>query len=228
MRSASDDRTARAVIRDEALRLFAAHGTDAVTLRQIAAAAGVSPALVVHHFGSKEGLREVVDQHVLDTFESMFAELTGPDAPDLADPATAGSMAESLVRHLPADSPIPAYLRRMLLSDSPAGRHLFERLFQLSRGALDALVEAGMSGPGADPDVRAAVLMANDLAVLLMRDQLRHVLGFDPLSGDGMRRWGREVLTMYSTGLLGSPGGEPTLPTSPTPPGPDTDPEASR
>ncbi len=48
--------TAREVVRDEGLRLFVAHGPDAVTVRQIAAAAGVSPALVVHHFGSKEGL----------------------------------------------------------------------------------------------------------------------------------------------------------------------------
>ena len=43
MRSAADDRTARAAIRDEALRLFAAQGPDAVTVRQVAAAAGVSP-----------------------------------------------------------------------------------------------------------------------------------------------------------------------------------------
>ena len=69
-------RTARAVIRDEALRLFAARGPDAVTVRQIAAAAGVSPALVVHHFGSKEGLREVIDEHVLGLFEAMLGEMT--------------------------------------------------------------------------------------------------------------------------------------------------------
>ena len=65
MGSVPDDRTARAVIRDEALRLFAGRGPDAVTVRQIAAAAGVSPGLVIHHFGSKDGLREAVDQYVL-------------------------------------------------------------------------------------------------------------------------------------------------------------------
>ena len=90
MCSASDDRTARAIIRDEALRLFAARGPDAVTVRQIAAAAGVSPALVVHHFGSKEGLREVVDRHVLGLFEAMLGEMTADGAPDLYDPSASG------------------------------------------------------------------------------------------------------------------------------------------
>ena len=112
MCSARDDRTARAVIRDEALRLFAAHGPDAVTVQQIAAAAGVSPGLVVHHFGSKDGLREAVDQHVLGLFEAMFAEMTADIAPGLYDPAATGSLAEAIVRHLPPDSPVHSRHRR--------------------------------------------------------------------------------------------------------------------
>src|SRR5690349_15898399 len=122
VRSIKDDRTARAIIRDEALRLFAARGPDSVTVRQIAAAAGVSPGLVVHHFGSKEGLREAVDQHVLGLFEAMFAETAGEGAPDLLDPAASGSLAEVIVRHLPQGSPVPAYLRRLLLAGGGAGR----------------------------------------------------------------------------------------------------------
>ncbi|WP_406206370.1 helix-turn-helix domain-containing protein [Streptomyces sp. NBC_01017] len=65
VRSMPDDRTRRAVIRDEALRLFADRGPESVTGRQIAEAAGVSSGLVVHHFGSKGGLRREVDEYVL-------------------------------------------------------------------------------------------------------------------------------------------------------------------
>jgi AcrR family transcriptional regulator len=205
MRSAEEDRTARAIIRDEALRLFAAHGPDAVTVRQIAAAAGVSPALVVHHFGSKEGLREAVDQHVLSLFEALFGEMTADSAPDLYDPAATGSLAEAMVRHLPPGSPVPAYLRRLLLADGAAGRQLFRRLFQMSTALVDALVRAGLADPGADPATRVAFLLANDLAVLLLREHLTAVLGVDPLSGEGMTRWAREVLTIYAAGLPAAP-----------------------
>ena len=61
MRSArvgQDDLTARARIRDSAIVYIGRHGWRAATLRAIATDAGVSPALVIHHFGSKDGLRE--------------------------------------------------------------------------------------------------------------------------------------------------------------------------
>ncbi len=203
--SAPDDRTARAVIRDEALRLFAGHDPDAVSVRAIAAAAGVSPGLVIHHFGSKEGLRQAVDEHVLAMFEAMLGELT---TPGLYDPGAAGSLAEAVVRYLPADSPVPGYLRRLLLAGGDAGGELFRRLYQGSRTALDAMSEAGLAGRGADPAVRAAILMSNDLAVLLLREQLAGVLGEDPLSAGGMARWGREMLTIYAAGLMAPPEGE--------------------
>lgn len=206
MRSISDDRTTRAVIRDEALRLFAASGPETVTVRQIAGAAGVSPGLVVHHFGSKEGLRREVDQYVLDVFEAMLGELTGDGGAELLDPgAGAGSLSEAFARHLPPDSPLPGYLRRLLLSDTEAGQLLFRRLYDLSRSALDGLTAAGFASPGKDPAARAAFLLANDLALFLLRDRLTEVLGTDPLSTDGMNRWAPEVLSIYAGGLNARP-----------------------
>ena len=196
------------MIRDEALRLFAGRGPDAVTVRQIAAAAGVSPGLVVHHFGSKDGLQKAVDAHVLALFTAMLGELTGDSAGDLYEPGTAGSLAEAVVRHLPPGSPVPAYLRRLLLDGGDAGRALFRRLYQASTAALDALAAAGMAARGQDPAVRAAILLSNDLAVLLLREHLADVTGTDPLSADGMARWGSEMLAIYAAGLLASPPGD--------------------
>ena len=205
MSSVTDDRTTRAVIRDEALRLFAERGPDAVTVRQIAAAAGVSPGLVIHHFGSKDGLREAVDAHVLAMFGGMLAELT---TSELYEPGAAGSLAEAVVKHLPPGSPVPAYLRRLLLAGADSGRELFRRLYQGSRAALDAMAQAGLAARGADPEVRAAILMSNDLAVLLLREHLADVVGTDPLSAAGMARWGREMLAIYAAGLLAAPAGD--------------------
>lgn len=127
------DLTSRAVIRDEALRLFARDGPEVVSLQRVAQVAGVSPGLVAHHFGSKAGLREAVVAHVEATFDGLFAAMDGAD---WTSEVSAGSLVEAFVVALPADSPIRAYLRRVLLAADPAGQRLFDRWYEASRQVL--------------------------------------------------------------------------------------------
>lgn len=202
VRSLSDDRTARARIRDEALQLFAEFGPDAVTVRGIADRAGVSPGLVIRHYGSKDGLRTAVDDHVTEVFEVMLAQLSDRDGDHQSDAAVPTSFVDVVAESLPQDSAIAAYLGRMLITGGPAGSALFRRLHEVSRGTLAELTAAGSAVGGADPEVRAAFLLANDLAVVILRARLTEVLGVDPLSPDGLRRWGAEVLSIYRGGLL--------------------------
>ncbi|MBE1532311.1 TetR/AcrR family transcriptional regulator [Actinomadura algeriensis] len=193
MRSVDDDRSTRAIIRDEALRLFAVHGPDRVTVRQVGEAAEVSAALVIHHFGSKEVLRETVDRHVLSLLESMLDDLAAdPGAADArpgpSERGAPASLADALLRRLPPDSPVPAYLARLLPGDDPAGARLFRRLYEAARRHT----------PSAD---RAAFLLVNDLAVILLRHRIADVLGTDPLSREGLARWTAEAMTVYERGI---------------------------
>ncbi len=204
MRSGEGDLTARACIRNAALRLFADHGHDAVSVRRVGAEAGVSPALVLHHFGSKAGLREAVDRyaaHLIDDVreqsEDMAAVIAGGNA---------ASVAELFAQVFPPDSPLPAYVRRLLMSGDPSGVALFGKWFEASRQIVDDMVAGGLARPTEDPDVRAAFLLAADVALLLLRDPLTTVLGFDPLSRDGLTRWAREVSAISREGIFIPPG----------------------
>lgn len=65
----------------EAARLFAAQGFDAVTTREICAAAGVNPGAIHYHFGDKDGLyREVLREPIA----QMSAQFLGFDDPALS------------------------------------------------------------------------------------------------------------------------------------------------
>lgn len=204
-----DDRTSRAIIRDEALRLFATRNADAVTVRDIAAASGVSPALILRHYGSKDGLRAAVDEHVVRLFQAMLAQATAPEETAPLDVQALPSLAEQVARHLPPGSPIPAYMARLLIDGGPEATALFSQLHALSQAALADLIEAGSAVDGGDPSARAAFLLANDLAVIMLRGRLHEVLGMDPLSVDGLHRWGRQVLAVYQGGLLATQPNQP-------------------
>jgi AcrR family transcriptional regulator len=201
------DLTAKANIRNAALRLFAERGHDAVTVREIAAAAGVSPALVVHHFGSKDGLRAAVDAYAGQAFDALFEM----DEHDLAEALTGdswGSVAEMFARAFPHGSPLPAYLRRLLLVNDPAGAALFGRWYALTRRLLDAMTDIGAARPAEDPAVRAAFLLINDLALVLLRNQVAAAIGIDPFTPEGITRWAKEVTAVYTKGAFVTPPGE--------------------
>ena len=200
------DLTARATIRNAALRLFADRGPDAVTLREIATHAGVSPALVVHHFGSKDGLRTEADAFAAQAFDKIFEALPTEELAEmLAGGAATGSIAEAFARGFPPGSPLPAYLRRLLLTNDPAGAALFGRWFAATRDLLDVMVEMGVARPSEDPDIRAAFFLANDLALILLRNPIATAIGVDPLTPEGIDRWAREATVVYAKGAFSTP-----------------------
>jgi AcrR family transcriptional regulator len=200
------DLTARATIRNAALRLFADRGPDAVTVREIAAQAGVSPALVLHHFGSKDGLRSEVDAFAAHAFDAIFEAMPTDEVVELlTGGAASGSLAEAFARGFPHGSPLPAYLARLLLTHDPAGAALFGRWYATTRRLLDVMVEAGVARPSEDPDVRAAFFLVNDLALILLRTQIAAAIGADPLTPEGIDRWAREAGSVYAEGAFRTP-----------------------
>jgi len=72
---AQGDLTGRARLRRAALELFAERGFEATSTRAVAARAGLSPALVTRHFGSRDGLRAAVDADVLERIRTALSEL---------------------------------------------------------------------------------------------------------------------------------------------------------
>lgn len=197
------DLTAAAAIRIAAMRLFADRGYADVTVRQIAAAAGVSAALVIHHYGSKENLRAVLEERVAAFVESMLADLAR--VPEEGGSAT---VAQLFAERLDSEPGMAGYIRRLLADGGPAGADLFRRLFLTARAGMQALEQAGVVRPAPDEAVRTAFLLSNDLAVVLLRRYISEVVGFDPLSREGLVRWSATVFDVYKGGVYAAVAGQ--------------------
>ncbi|MCV7192103.1 TetR/AcrR family transcriptional regulator [Mycolicibacterium brumae] len=188
-----DDLTAAARIRDAAIDQFGRHGFG-VGVRAIATAAGVSPGLVNHHFGSKEGLRAACDNYVIETVRAAKSETM-----QTHDPAAW----LAAVAEIEEFAPLTAYLVRSLQSGGDLARAMWRQVIDNAEQYLDEGVRSGTIKPSPDPKARAKFLsMAGGGGFLLyiqLHDDptdLRRVLH------DYAQDMMLPALELYSNGLL--------------------------
>lgn len=192
MRSASDDLTARARIRDTAIAAFARDGYDGASLRAIAKEAGVSPALIVHHFGDKDALRTECDDHVVSVFTDEDHDLIVAPTRDRIRAA---------LQDLDRYGPYVDYLGRMLVDGSPAADRLFDSFLANTRDVLDEQRDAGMLEPMSDPEMTAMLLTLMGLSPVVLRGQIARALGTDQLSPAGLVRTTLPTLELLTHGI---------------------------
>ena len=192
-----DDRTTKARIRDAAIDCFAQQGIAATTARKVAAAAGVSPGLVIHHFESMDGLRSACDEYVVSIVRQQKKEAmsAGPSLDVLA-----------ALREAQNDS-LLGYLARVLVEDSDAVAKLVDDLVADAEGYMEDGVDAGMLRPSDDPRGRAVVLMMWNLGALVLHRHLERLLGVDlanPAFGtDGASTsYIASIFEIYGDGIL--------------------------
>lgn len=193
MRSPATDLTTRARIRDAALALFGARGFTGTSVRAIADEAGVSAALVIHHFGSKEALRSVCDAHIVDEVIGRKQQL-----------AASGDLSTTMRRWLAdVDSHRASldYLARMITDGSEAGVRLFDDLVERTASMIAAEVVAGRMRASSDPRMTAVIVAAHGLMPLLLEEQLGRVLGEPGLSPALIARMTLPTLEIYTHGL---------------------------
>lgn len=183
----------RAAVLAAAKQAFGERGYGATSVRGVARSAGVDPSLVLHFFGSKDGLFEAAVALPLDPAVTVAALLA--DGPD--------GLGERVVRTFlgiwdatPGQGPMLAMLRGAVSHEDSAAR--------LRDLLLRVVLRPLAQGAGGDrPDERAA-LLASQVAGLALA---RYVLRLEPLassSADQLAPLLGPTLQRYLTGDLGA------------------------
>jgi TetR/AcrR family transcriptional regulator, regulator of cefoperazone and chloramphenicol sensitivity len=181
---AFEDLTARARIREAAIRLFTEHGVEQTAILDIAKEAGVSGGLIRHHFGSKDGLRVACDTYVLSELVRFKLEALEQGN---ADP-------EFLVTFDARYVLLRRYFGRAMIDGSPAAASRFDEIVDgteqwfIDQSGLDL----------ADARACAAVMSGMTIGLLAMQDHIARTLGEDPLSPRLQERIGLAHGDLYS------------------------------
>jgi AcrR family transcriptional regulator len=156
------DLTATARIRDAAIELFGQYGFG-VGLRAIADPAGVSAALVLHHFGSKARLRRACSEHVF----GLIRDTESDAVPSMWPKTWFARLAEIEWRE-----PMLAFVMRSLESGDELGRALMRQMIDDTERCIAEAVRAGSIKASSDPEGRARYLTLTGVGGALLYRQM--------------------------------------------------------
>ena len=157
----------REAILTEARRQFATRGYDATSLRGIAADAKVDPALLIHYFGTKEGLFTAATG-LPARLSDLFAGLDGSDVHESADALVRGYL--QVVDSDQSRNAILALVRSAVSQEKAAAM-----LREFLTAELLSVIAGWTDAPNAP--LRAALVAAQLVGIAM----LRHVVRVDPV-----------------------------------------------
>ena len=189
-----EERSTPARIRDAALARFAADGFERATVRAIAADADVSPGLVLHHFGSKEGLQDACDDYVVRT---VTAELE----PWADRPGELAARPAAFTQVFAGAGDLVGYLGRALVETGDRTDALVNRLVDAAESFLAEGERQGTIRPSGDRRALAAVMVVWDLASIVLGAHLARALG-ESDQQDVIDRYARVALETFSHGFI--------------------------
>ena len=157
----------REAILTEARRQFATRGYDATSLRGIAADAKVDPALLIHYFGTKEGLFTAATG-LPARLSDLFAGLDGSDVHESADALVRGYL--QVVDSDQSRNAILALVRSAVSQEKAAAM-----LREFLTAELLSVLARWTQAPNAP--LRACMVAAQLVGIAM----LRHVVRVDPV-----------------------------------------------
>ncbi|MEU5853576.1 TetR family transcriptional regulator [Saccharopolyspora shandongensis] len=186
------DLTARAKIRNSAIAHFAREGFQRPNLRAIAVTAEVSAGLVIHYFGSKEGLRRACDEYVLGVLVRRAHDARPGTSPALLREFM--SSPETYQLHV-------RYMMRAVEEDSTAGNTFVTTLVDETEAIFRAGIADGSVRPSSDLRALAVLNVLISLAMLTMAPPLARALGHEAFGAEVLHRMTRPTLELFTHGL---------------------------
>jgi len=199
-------RDVRAALLAAARERFLERSYREVSVRELAAAAGVNPAMVGYYFGGKQGLYAAMLQEVMGPLASRIEEMLatpGSQAPDLP------GFLRAYMRTAAANPWLPRLILRDVLAPGGAFRDRFVKQFA-GRLAPKVAELAGRNGATSsksplDPRLTVVSMLSLGLWPFLAMPLLERALGLEPDEA-GIERLIEHTVRFFRAGLSAGAG----------------------
>jgi AcrR family transcriptional regulator len=182
----TSDLTTLARIRDAALELFADRGVRATSIRDVAAAAGVSAGLVQHYYPTKAALSAGVNEHVAALAAEAFADVG-------LDSSTGAAWAEDLglrITRLVGEHPNALrYVARSAVDGDEGALRLFDGFVAIASRLQEEQARQGLLHGDLDLVWSALNVVVMNLGTVLLERAISRHLPAPFSDSESLERW---------------------------------------
>ena len=202
------DHDVRSALLDAASRLFLKHGFEQVTARQIATAAGTTPAMIHYYYGNKLGLFRAMLERAIAPVREMLARAANADAA----PPEPAVVVTAHMRTVAANLWIPTFVVNEVFAEKGRFRATFireiaSRQMPLLIGLLERGRAAGRLRQDLDPRLTAMSILSLCLFPFIARPVLGPVLGLK-FEGEDLDRVIAHTVQVLIRGIEARPASE--------------------
>jgi AcrR family transcriptional regulator len=181
-----------------ATKVFARHGFRGATVRQLAREAGISEAMIYHHFPSKEALYDAILEKKMERTKHLYFPTDA--ARVRQDPAVLETIIAAFLREQTEDNSFMRMLLFSALEGHNLARKFVRKPLQDFFDVLGAYLEGGMKGGTIKPvnrQVAARLLFGMAHFLVLLREIYR-----DPgIKELGIEDLGRLIVDIFWNGI---------------------------
>lgn len=157
-----DDVTARDRLMEVSRKLFAEHGLEGTSTRDISKASGLNVSLISYYFGGKEGLyKAVIDKFAEDTLSRSSMVLSSVELKKMNREHFKKIMHQfisGMIPHKVTNSEFNMILQREMLAGVPYAKDVFQNVFPKIVDQIAAIYKAGQDAGFVRKDINPYIL----------------------------------------------------------------------
>lgn len=197
-----DETDRRTLILDAAVRLYARHGFENVTLKEVAQDTGVATNLIRHHFGSKSDFRNACRAHAMARIKEHLSGVISAIAGHDAEREDLDRIGQALTEGVGHRIDLFRYLAREISLGGEPSNRMFDDYFSIVETLTDRFSDAGILDAELEELWVTFYFIFIQIGTVFLLDQVERKSGKDAYDPEVSARRSATLLRISQKGIF--------------------------